>query len=76
MQPAAQAAGENDDVSQPLELHRYFGARPLVLDQIEDLEERHVHGQDHDTDDGKMGRTETRLRKKAGLREGLIERSR
>lgn len=36
----------------------------------------HLLGHDHDTDDGAMARTETRLRKKAGLREGLIERGR
>ena len=36
----------------------------------------HLMGYDHDTDEGKMGRTEARLRKQAGLREGLIERSR
>ena len=36
----------------------------------------HLLGYDHDADDGKMARAETRLRKKAGLPEGLIERSR
>lgn len=36
----------------------------------------HLLGFDHDTDDGKMARVEARLRKKAGLREGLIERTR
>jgi probable rRNA maturation factor len=36
----------------------------------------HLLGHDHDTDDGAMARTEARLRKKAGLREGLIERGR
>lgn len=36
----------------------------------------HLLGYDHDTDDGKMARAEARLRKKAGLREGLIERVR
>lgn len=35
----------------------------------------HLLGHDHDTDEGKMARLEGRLRKKAGLREGLIERS-
>ena len=35
----------------------------------------HLLGYDHDTDGGKMARAEARLRKKAGLREGLIERS-
>lgn len=35
----------------------------------------HLLGYDHDTDDGKMGRVEVRLRTKAGLREGLIERA-
>jgi probable rRNA maturation factor len=35
----------------------------------------HLLGHDHDTDSGKMARLEARLRKKAGLREGLIERS-
>jgi probable rRNA maturation factor len=34
----------------------------------------HLVGYDHDTDDGKMARVEARLRKKAGLPEGLIER--
>ena len=36
----------------------------------------HLLGYDHDTDEGKMARVEARLRKKAGLREGLIERAR
>jgi probable rRNA maturation factor len=36
----------------------------------------HLMGYDHDTDDGTMARAEARLRKKAGLREGLIERAR
>ena len=36
----------------------------------------HLLGYDHDDDDGKMARVEMRLRKKAGLKEGLIERSR
>jgi probable rRNA maturation factor len=36
----------------------------------------HLIGYDHDTDGGKMARAEARLRKKAGLREGLIERVR
>ena len=36
----------------------------------------HLLGYDHDSDDGKMARAEARLRKKAGLREGLIERHR
>lgn len=35
----------------------------------------HLLGYDHDTDGGKMARAEARLRKKAGLREGLIERA-
>jgi probable rRNA maturation factor len=35
----------------------------------------HLLGYDHDADDGKMARVEGRLRKKAGLAEGLIERS-
>jgi probable rRNA maturation factor len=35
----------------------------------------HLLGYDHDADDGKMSRVETRLRKKAGLPEGLIERA-
>lgn len=35
----------------------------------------HLMGYDHDTDGGKMARAEARLRKKAGLREGLIERA-
>ncbi len=34
----------------------------------------HLLGYDHDADDGKMARVEARLRKKAGLPEGLIER--
>jgi probable rRNA maturation factor len=36
----------------------------------------HLLGYDHDTDGGKMARAEARLRQKAGLREGLIERTR
>lgn len=36
----------------------------------------HLLGYDHETDEGKMARAEARLRKKAGLREGLIERAR
>lgn len=36
----------------------------------------HLLGYDHEADDGKMARVEMRLRKKAGLREGLIERGR
>lgn len=36
----------------------------------------HLLGYDHDQDGGKMARVEARLRKKAGLREGLIERAR
>ena len=36
----------------------------------------HLMGYDHDTDGGRMARAEVRLRKKAGLREGLIERRR
>ena len=35
----------------------------------------HLLGYDHGSDDGKMARIETRLRKKAGLPEGLIERA-
>jgi probable rRNA maturation factor len=34
----------------------------------------HLLGYDHDTDDGKMARAEARLRKKARLPAGLIER--
>ena len=34
----------------------------------------HLLGYDHEEDDGKMARAEMRLRKKAGLKEGLIER--
>ena len=34
----------------------------------------HLLGYDHDADDGKMAKVEARLRKKAGLPEGLIER--
>jgi probable rRNA maturation factor len=36
----------------------------------------HLLGYDHETDDGRMARAEVRLRKKAGLKEGLIERAR
>ena len=36
----------------------------------------HLIGYDHESDDGKMARAEMRLRKKAGLKEGLIERAR
>jgi probable rRNA maturation factor len=36
----------------------------------------HLLGYDHHDDDGVMARMERRLRKKGGLREGLIERSR
>ena len=36
----------------------------------------HLLGYDHETDEGKMARVEARLRKKAGLKEGLIERVR
>lgn len=36
----------------------------------------HLLGYDHESDEGKMARVEMRLRKKAGLKEGLIERSR
>jgi probable rRNA maturation factor len=36
----------------------------------------HLIGYDHESDDGKMARVEARLRKKAGLKEGLIERGR
>jgi probable rRNA maturation factor len=35
----------------------------------------HLLGYDHETDDGKMARVEARLRKKAGLKESLIERA-
>jgi probable rRNA maturation factor len=35
----------------------------------------HLLGFDHDADGGKMARMEARLRKKAGLPEGLIERA-
>lgn len=35
----------------------------------------HLLGFDHETDDGRMARTEQRLRRAAGLKEGLIERS-
>ena len=34
----------------------------------------HLLGYDHEADDGKMARAEARLRKKAGLPMGLIER--
>lgn len=36
----------------------------------------HLLGYDHESGDGKMARAEMRLRKKAGLKEGLIERNR
>jgi probable rRNA maturation factor len=35
----------------------------------------HLIGYDHERDDGEMRRVEQRLRRKGGLREGLIERS-
>ena len=35
----------------------------------------HLLGYDHESDSGQMRRTEQRLRRKGGLREGLIERS-
>ena len=34
----------------------------------------HLLGYDHEGDDGRMARVETRLRRRGGLREGLIER--
>ena len=34
----------------------------------------HLLGYDHDRDDGRMARVEARLRRRGGLREGLIER--
>ena len=36
----------------------------------------HLLGYDHERDDGQMARIERRLRRKGGLREGLIERGR
>lgn len=36
----------------------------------------HLLGYDHERDDGRMARYERRLRRKGGLQEGLIERSR
>jgi probable rRNA maturation factor len=36
----------------------------------------HLLGYDHERDDGQMARLERRLRRKGGLREGLIERVR
>jgi probable rRNA maturation factor len=36
----------------------------------------HLLGYDHEQDDGRMARIERRLRRKGGLREGLIERER
>jgi probable rRNA maturation factor len=36
----------------------------------------HLLGYDHEQDDGRMARVERRLRRKGGLREGLIERDR
>jgi probable rRNA maturation factor len=35
----------------------------------------HLAGYDHERDNGEMARTEQRLRRKGGLREGLIERA-
>ena len=35
----------------------------------------HLLGYDHEHDDGRMARLERRLRKRGGLREGLIERT-
>jgi probable rRNA maturation factor len=35
----------------------------------------HLMGYDHERDQGRMRRLETRLRRKGGLREGLIERA-
>jgi probable rRNA maturation factor len=35
----------------------------------------HLLGYDHEHDDGQMARLERRLRRRAGLREGLIERA-
>lgn len=35
----------------------------------------HLLGYDHEHDQGRMARLERRLRRKGGLREGLIERS-
>jgi probable rRNA maturation factor len=34
----------------------------------------HLLGYDHEHDDGRMARVEARLRRRGGLREGLIER--
>jgi probable rRNA maturation factor len=36
----------------------------------------HLLGYDHEHDDGQMARLERRLRRRGGLREGLIERQR
>lgn len=36
----------------------------------------HLLGYDHERDEGRMARAEARLRRKGGLREGLIERGR
>jgi probable rRNA maturation factor len=36
----------------------------------------HLLGYDHEQDDGRMQRVERKLRRKGGLREGLIDRSR
>ena len=35
----------------------------------------HLLGNDHERDDGRMARLERRLRKRGGLREGVIERA-
>jgi probable rRNA maturation factor len=36
----------------------------------------HLAGYDHETDNGRMARVEARLRRRGGLRDGLIERDR
>jgi probable rRNA maturation factor len=36
----------------------------------------HLLGYDHEDDDGRMQRVERKLRRKGGLREGLIDRAR